>query len=256
MRGVLFLLFAAAMLNGYSQIYSDAVRIEVGFNKTTSLVFPSVIVSIDRGSNEIIVQKSGENILKVKAAGDSLKETNLTVVTADGKLFSFLVNYNANPQHLSVYLGSTTNLKPENKLSGVCEKVLKLKPNLVGLQYASGKMSLKLLGWYVRGAQLFCKLKIENRSQIGYDIDQLKFYIRDNNTLKRTASQEIILRPAHLQGDTGTIKGKSGRIWIVAMEKFTIPDDKHFAVEILERNGGRHLYLKTYNRQLMLAKEF
>lgn len=256
MRLGLTILFIVFGFCSFSQIYTDAIKIEVGFNKTTSLIFPSAIVSIDRGSNEIMVQKSAENILKVKSAADSLKETNLTVVTSDGKLYSFLVTYNADPLRLSIYLGDKATVKTENKLSGVCVKVLKLRNNIAGLQYSSGKMSCKLLGWYVREGELFCKLRIENRSQIGYDIDQLHFYVRDNNAVKRTASQEIIRRPLHLEGDTGTIKGKSARIWIVAMEKFTIPDDKHFAVEILEKNGGRHLYLKSYNRQLMLAKEF
>jgi conjugative transposon TraN protein len=256
MKSILIILFVSVFLNGYTQIYTAAIRIEVSFNKTTSLIFPSTIVSIDRGSNEIMVQKSAENILKIKATADSLKETNLTIVTADGKLYSFLVNYDANPQHLSIHLGNNLTVKTENKLSGVCATVLKLKSNLAGLQFASGKMSLKMLGWYVRGAQLFCKLKIENRSQIGYDIDQLHFYIRDNYTSKRTASQEIIQRPVYLEGDTGTIRGRSARVWVVALEKFTIPDDKHFAVEILEKNGGRHLYLKTFNRQVILAKEF
>jgi conjugative transposon TraN protein len=256
MKAIFFLLFSSILVSGLSQIYTDAIKIEVALNKTTSLIFPSAIISIDRGSNEIMVQKSAENILKIKAAVDSLKETNLTVVTGDGKLYSFLVNYSGNPLHLSIHLGADATVKTENKLTDVCEKVLKLKSNLVGLCFASSKMSLQLLGWYVRGAQLYCKLKIENRSQIGYDIDQLHFYIRDNSVSKRTAFQEIIQHPAYLQGDIGTIKGKTARLLIVALDKFTIPDDKHFAVEILERNGGRHLYLKSYNRHVMLAKEF
>ncbi len=256
MRAALVILFFALVVSGYAQIYTDAIRIEVCMNKTTSLIFPSAIVSIDRGSNEIMVQKSADNILKVKSVGDSLKETNLTVVTTDGKLFSFLVKYNTDPLHLSIHLNDKLTVFTESKFSSISESVLKMKPNLVHLQYSSSKMKLSMLGWYVHGSQLYCKMKIENRSQIGYDIDQLRFYIRDNSISKRTASQEIILRPAHLQGDTGTIKGHSGRLWVVVLEKFTVPDDKHFAVEILERNGGRHLYLKAYNRQVMLAKEF
>jgi conjugative transposon TraN protein len=256
MRTVFIILFMLLGVFGYAQIYTDAIRIEVCMNKTTSLIFPSAIVSIDRGSNEIMVQRSSDNILKVKSVGDSLKETNLTVVTSDGKLFSFLVNYNSDPLHLSIHLNENLTVIPENKYSPVCERVLKLKPNLVHLQFAAAKMKLSMLGWYVRGAQLYCRLKIENRSQIGFDIDQFRFYIRDNSISKRTASQEIIQRPVCLQGDTGTIKGHSARVWVVVLEKFTVPDDKHFAVEILERNGGRHLYLKAYNRQVMLAKEF
>ncbi|NCI51298.1 conjugative transposon protein TraN [Sediminibacterium roseum] len=236
---------------------SDSLlRIEVAVQKTTSVVFGSAIVSIDRGSTSIIVQKSTENILKVKAAADSLVETNLTVVTAAGKLYSILVRYNSNPANLSVYVDHEATVPAKHVLAPVCEDVLKQKANLVGLTFTASKMSLRLLGWYVRGANMFCKLKIENRSQIGYDIDQLHFYIRDNSVVKRTALQEIILRSTHLEGDTITIAAHSSRVWIVALDKFTVPDDKHFAIEILERNGGRHLYLKSYNRQVMLAKEF
>ena len=72
----------------------------------------------------------------------------------------------------------------------------------------------------------------------------------------RTASQEIIQQPLLVSGDTATIKGRSARVWVIALNKFTIPDEKHFEMEVLEKNGGRHLYIRIYNRQLMLAKEF
>ncbi len=115
MRAALTILFFASCIFGYAQVYTDATRIEVCMNKTTSLIFPSAIVSIDRGSNEIMVQKSADNILKVKSVGDSLKETNLTVVTADGKLFSFLVKYNADPLHLSIHLNDKPTAEAETE---------------------------------------------------------------------------------------------------------------------------------------------
>jgi conjugative transposon TraN protein len=202
------------------------------------------------------VQKSADNILKVKSATDSCRETNLTVVTADNKIYSFIVRYAEQPLHLTIYLGSDASVKSANKLEPICKQVIGLKPNIMGLQYSSGKVSLQMPGWYVHDAMMFCKLKIENRSQIGYDMEQLRFYLRDNNAIRRTSSQEIIQQPLLVFGDTTTIKGKSARVWIIALNKFTIPDEKHFEVEVLERNGGRHLNIRVYNRQLMLAKEF
>jgi conjugative transposon TraN protein len=237
-------------------VFTEAVLIEVCANKTVSLVFPAVIVSTDRGSDLMIVQKAADNILKVKSASDSCPETNLTVVTADNKLYSFIVRYAEHPAHLTIHLGVDANVRVVNKLDPLCDKVLKLKANLMGLKYSSGKVSLQLAGWYVQGPFMFCKLKIENRSQIGYDIEQLRFYIRDNTSIRRTASQEIIQQPLVVSGDTATVGGRSARVWVIGLNKFTIPDEKHFEVEVLERNGGRHLYLRVYNRQLMLAKEF
>lgn len=251
---VLVVLFGCKVLP--AQIFTQSLPIEVCANKTVSLVFPSNIVSTDRGSDEVMVQKAAENILKIKSATDSCRETNLTVVTTDNKIYSFVVRYAAQPAHLTIHLGAEATVKTVNKLEPLCNKVLKLRNNLAGMKYASGKVTLQLCGWYVQGQTMFCKLKIVNRSQIGYDIEQVRFYIRDNNTVKRTASQEIIQPPAFSNGDTGTIPGHTARVWTIAVNKFTIPDEKHFAIEVLEKNGGRHLYLKVYNRQLMLAKEF
>src|SRR5690349_15869235 len=70
-------------------------RLEVSFNKTTSIVFPFSITSVDRGSPDILAQKVNgvENVLQLKAGQKDFKETNLTVITADGKLHHFTVNY-------------------------------------------------------------------------------------------------------------------------------------------------------------------
>ena len=255
MKGLYVLVFLFTVIVLQAQVYSDPMLLEICSNKTISIVFPSNIVSTDRGTDQVMVQKAGENILKVKSAADSCRETNLTVVTADGKIYSFLVRYAERPAHLTIHLGKDETVKTVNKLEPLCHAVNKMKPNIMGLQYTIGRVSLQMLGWYVQGQYMFCKLRFENRSQIGYDIEQFRFYIRDNNTLRRTASQEIIQQPLLVSGDTSTIKGKTARVWVIALAKFTIPDEKHFEVEILEKNGGRHLYIKVNNRQLMLAKE-
>ncbi len=255
MKG-LFLLFLLCQFAVTGQMYTTSLNIEVCADKTVSLVFPANIVSTDRGSDQVLVQKSAENILKVKSATDSCRETNITVVTADNKIYSFVVRYAYRPAHLTIYLGKDEKVKTINKLQPLCDQVLQLKSNLAGMKYSSGKVSLQLCGWYVQGQVMYCKLKIENRSQIGYDIEQLRFYLQDNRTIRRTASQEIIQQPLLVSGDTATVKGRSARLWVVALNKFTIPDEKYFGVEVLEKNGGRNLFIKVYNRLVMQAKEF
>ena len=76
--------------------YEDQYKnLQVGFSKTTSIIFPYTIKSIDKGSAEVLVQKAKgvENILLVKAAKEHFLQTNLTVVTSDGKLYVFVLNY-------------------------------------------------------------------------------------------------------------------------------------------------------------------
>ncbi len=48
-----------------------------------------------------------------------------------------------------------------------------------------------------------------------------------------------------MAGSTGTI--------VTVFEKFTLPDAKFLAIEINEKNGGRHLFMKVKNNKIIKA---
>ena len=62
------------------------------------------------------------------------------------------------------------------------------------------------------------------------------------------------LTPVYVVGNTKKIKAKMTSIAVVVLEKFTIPDAKFLRIQIMEKNGGRHLNLKLTNRLVMKAK--
>lgn len=81
----------------------------VSDQKTTHLVFPKPVSYVDLGSAGIIAAKAtgSENIVRVKANGGGFTETNMTVLTTGGKLYSFLVRYQHTPKVLALDLGAT-----------------------------------------------------------------------------------------------------------------------------------------------------
>ncbi len=115
-------------------------------------------------------------------------------------------------------------------------------------------IKLQLNGIYIKSDVVFYQLKIKNNSNINYDIDMLRLFINDKKKSKRTASQEIEIQPLYVYGDTSTIKGKSKNIFVFALQKFTIPDQKYLSIQLMEKNGGRHLQLKVHNRTIVKAK--
>ncbi len=280
-RAIATLLLAATSFNLLAQTsipflksaYIVPYRLEVSFNKTTNLVFPLSIKSVDRGSQDIIVEKAVgvENILRVKADVKTFEETNLSVITNDGKLYSFLVNYNNNPSYLNV---SITNVAPvnitvsvqkevgpiprelmnEQSLKTYSQKAISQKSNIHWVYDEASRMSLALTGFYVKDNTMFCRLRIGNDSRINCDIDQFRLYIRDKKQSKRTATQEIEILPLYTLGDTSCVKGKSKQTLVIAVPKFTIPDGKYMVIEIMEHNGGRHLALRVKNRHVVKAK--
>lgn len=79
--------------------------LEVTFNKTTHVIFPSAIRYVDLGSADLLAAKADgtENVLRVKAAlRDFSRESNLSVITEDGAYYTFNVKYADEPVKLSV----------------------------------------------------------------------------------------------------------------------------------------------------------
>ncbi len=273
---IVLFVFASYVTNAQTAFskaaYIEPYKLEITNNKTTNLVFPAAIVSIDRGSQDIMVQKASgvENILRVKADIKEFEETNLSIITGDGKLYSFLVSYTANPAYLNINLDKASAADPtvfkketviysqpfmdENSLAAYAGKAAHAKNNVHSLSDKNSRMSIDVYGFYIRDNTIFCKLHLENRSQINYDIEQFRFYIKDKKQSKRTSSQETEITPLYISGDTVTIEGKRAQTLVVALPKFTIPDGKYLTVEIMEKNGGRRLSIYAKNRHIMKAK--
>src|SRR5688572_32814861 len=80
-------------------VFAQPVSLSIAKDKTTSLIFPFAIRHVDRGTKDVLVQtiKEADNILLVKAASENFAETNLSVVTDDGSIYTFLVNFEVKP---------------------------------------------------------------------------------------------------------------------------------------------------------------
>lgn len=239
-------------------------HIAIAYSKTTNIIFPYAIVSVDRGSRDVLAQKAKgvENILQVKAAKEGFGQTNLTIITADGRLTSFLVDYADQPSVLNL------SLVPEDKRNviavpseGVNRQEIEDNARLV---LASDKKNarirdkafgvrLKLDGLFIREDVMYLRFHIRNKTNIPYDIDQLRFYIRDQKKAKRTATQELEIQPILIHNGTQQVKGDTEHTIVLAVPKFTIPDRKYLAIQLMEKNGGRHLELRIKNRTLMRA---
>lgn len=239
------------------------MNLDISKSKTTNLIFPYPVKSVDRGNGEVLVQKAKgvENILQVKAASDTLKETNLTVVCSDGTLYSFIVHYLASPGQLNFSLGKVVAQTPwalfasgdnnEAKVNDLATALGHKAPLIKNIRATGNDIALGCIGLYIKDDILYLQMELENKSTIGYNVDQLRFYIEDLKKAKRTASQQLQLSPLYVSGNSTVIGSHSQQNIVVAMPKFTIPDQKVLVVEMMEKEGGRNLLIRIRNRHLM-----
>ncbi|WP_423147053.1 conjugative transposon protein TraN [Rubrolithibacter danxiaensis] len=241
--------------------------LEITYAKTTNLVFPYAIKSVDRGSKDVLVQKAKgiDNVLQIKAGIENFKETNLTVITADGKLYSYLLNYVENPPILNIqyrksgvkkdpnalFSSSTAN---EAEVQACAEKVIAKETTIRNIKDKKYGVKLQLIGLYVQDEVMYFQIRLQNNTNIKYDIAQFSFFVRDQKKSKRTAAHEIEIKPLQVLGNSTTINPKTEQILVVALPKFTIPDKKNFHIQMMENNGGRHLKLKIHNPTIVRSE--
>jgi conjugative transposon TraN protein len=244
--------FVCLVLVGWLFVSAKAqTSLCISTEKTTSLVFPSAILHVDRGTKSVLVQpvKESPTILLVKAATKGFPETNLSVITEDGSVYTFVICYDNNPAQWVYHL-------PVNKTSTLAtyaNGILDNPKTMRGIKDSKWDILIKVSGIYIKDDVIFYQLNISNQSPIDYDIDLLRFFIRDKKKGKRTAVQENELKPLYVAGNISKVKAHSSSVIVVALDKFTIPDAKYLAVQMMEKNGGRHLLMKINNRKILKA---
>lgn len=221
-------------------------------DKTTSLVFPFAIKHVDRGASSVLAQqvKEAPEILLVKAAAKDFTETNLSVVTDDGSVYAFTVTYDNKPSVWVLYL-------PINRtatISSYANMILDNERTVKKIKDKKYNMQAGVRGVYIKDNIIYYQLYINNDGTVDYDVDLLRFFIKDKKRSKRTAMQEMEQKPVYTAGNYSKVKGNSNTVFVIALEKFTIPDRKYLVVKITEKNGGRHFLLKINNKDIMKSK--
>jgi conjugative transposon TraN protein len=236
-----------------AQVKDVARHLGVSSNRTTSLVFPSSIVSVDRGNERIMVQKSIPNVLKVKADSSFADTTSLTVITLDGRLYSFLVHFEIAPLQLTVDLGNADHVGEDTALVALARKAITLKSSLHGIRYSEGNVRLYAMAIYTTGELVICKLRIENTSSLSFEIGNVQIFSKDRQTGKRRSSQERPVVPLLSFKPQSIVRQKSSQVVVLILPKPVLSFSKSLRVEVSEKYGERNLRLSIPNRYLLNA---
>ena len=251
--------------------------LEVTYNKTVHIIFPSEVRYVDLGSPNLIAGKAdgAENVIRVKATVRNFQnETNMSVITEDGGFYTFNVKYAEEPLLLNVEMcdfihdGEAVN-RPNNAMEIYLKELGNESPMLVRLIMKSihrqNKREVKhigckrfgiqyiLKGIYTHNGLLYFHTEIKNQSNVPFDVDYITWKIVDKKVAKRTAVQEQVILPLRAQNYVTCVPGKKKERTVFTMSKFTIPDDKYLVVELHEKNGGRHQSFTVENEDLVRA---
>ncbi|UVD80053.1 conjugative transposon protein TraN [Myroides albus] len=247
-------------------------EIELTHNKTTHILLPSSIEYVDLGSSEIIANKveATSNVLRLKTVKEDISSTNFTVITNDGKYYSFNATYKEQPIQLSYDLTKFDKQNSKQQSEVLFKNLGNTSPSLVDLfmkaiikknkkelniKSKNYGVEARLKSIYIQDGKLYFHISINNKSNLPYTVDYVSFKIKDRRTSKRMTIQEMSLKPIRSYSDYQTINSQSKQDNVFMFDQFTLSDKQVLLIEVIEKSGIRNQVLKIKGTIILKSKQ-
>ncbi|WP_353166563.1 conjugative transposon protein TraN [Empedobacter brevis] len=117
------------------------------------------------------------------------------------------------------------------------------------------KLGFQLNNVYVLNDYIFLDITLKNKSNLSYDIEDLKFTIDDKKIHKATNNQSIELKPLFQLNEQKYFRKNFRNIYV--FKKFTYPNSKVMTIRLIEEQlSGRTLEMKVNYSDILRADTF
>lgn len=117
------------------------------------------------------------------------------------------------------------------------------------------RMKMRLNNIYAVGDYFFIDFSVDNKTNIRFDIDELRIKLADKKVHKATNSQVIELRPEMvLEKSTSFMYGYRN---VIVVRKLTFPNNKILTIELSEKQiSGRNISMSIDYEDVLSADSF
>lgn len=229
-------------------------KLFINQNVTTHFIMSEPITYVDISIHSIRGDQPEANILRVRPIkqdkSKDLQQGIITIVCQSYMVQYQLVEGTIKETTKYIRLKSSDGVGILNKditittpqMKALCLKVLEEKATYNTVKSTKNKLQLKLNNIFTIGDYFFIDLLVTNKTNIKYDIDQIRFKIEDKKKVKRTNNQDVEIYEVFKLYDVSDFKKRYRNIFV--FDKFTFPDEKVFTIELAEEQvSGRMLKL-------------
>ena len=236
-----------------------------------ALFFPTNIRQGIVGSENFVLSYNRERaqplgLLKATKGNQS----NLLVVTTDGKVYSYIIEYAASLTEMNRFVSFSESIGHEHqRASLVVPDTIKSDSNLVEKkQYPTAfleescmallkqqerkniikrkeGLSLAIKNMVYYEDLIFMQFEIKNKSGIDFDIDTLHVFKVNGKNKRKASYQELQIKPVHVFRIPSKVRIGSISRFVYVLPKFTLGGSEKLYLQLKESSGSRLLALIT-----------
>ena len=266
------LLFATGLLAWpdakAQQTYNEMEQLTVNEQVTTVITATEPIRFVDISTDKIAGDQPINNTirLKPKEAGHEDGEVLaiVTIVTEryrtqyallyTTRMQEAVTDKEVQPIEMTAYHNPAVSLSAED-MYRFARQVWLSPARYHNVSRKQHRMTMRLNNLYAVGDYFFIDFSIENRTDIRFDIDEIRIKLADKKVSKATNSQVIELKPEmELEQRESFLHGYRN---VLAVKKMTFPNDKVLTIEVSEKQiSGRTIALNIDYEDVLCADSF
>lgn len=252
------------------QTYEELEQLTVNENVTTVITASEPIRFVDISTDHVVGDQPINNTIRLKPKeGANVHEDGdiiaiVTVVTEryrsqyaliyTTRLTEAVTDKQIQPEERIPYHNPSVTMSTED-MTQFARKIWNSPARIRNVATKQHRMTMRLNNIYSVGEYFFLDFSIENRTNIRFDIDEIRVKLCDKKQSKATNVQMIELTPAMILDESKRFS--KGYRNVIVLKKMTFPNDKILSIEISEKQiSGRNITLNIDYEDVLYADSF
>lgn len=267
---VLMMCALSAIPSMAQQTYEEMEQLTVNENVTTVITASEPVRFVDISTEAVVGDQPINNTIRLKpkegadvhADGDVL--AIITIVTEryrtqyaliyTTRLTEAVTDKQIQPEEKIAYHNPSVSMSTE-EMTKYARKIWNSPARIRNVSTKQHRMTMRLNNIYSVGEYFFLDFSIENRTNIRFDIDEMRVKLCDKKQSKATNVQMIELTPAMILDQSRAFR--YGYRNVIVLKKMTFPNDKVLSIEISEKQiSGRTITLNIDYEDVLYADSF
>ena len=262
-----FLLCAMSAMNAFGQqTYNEMEQLTVNENVTTVITASEPIRLVDISTDKVVGDKPIENVIRVKPKEggheDGAVLAIVTVVTEryrsqyaliyTTRLEEAVSDKEVQMDERNAFHNPAVSMSTEEMVR-YARRIWNSPAKYHSTRTNRHHLTMRLNNVYSVGEYFFIDFSVENRTNLRFDIDELRFKLSDKKQQKATNVQDLMLEPVLLL-ENGT-SFQHGYRNVVVLKKMTFPNDKVLTIELSERQISGRTVSMTIDYEDVLSSD-
>lgn len=251
------------------QTYNEMKQLTINEQVTTVITASEPIRFVDISTDKVVGDQPINNTIRVKPKGEAKYEDGeilaiVTIVTEryrtqyallyTTRMEEAVTDKEIQMEERNAYNNPAVSMSTAD-MTKFARQIWNSPAKIRNIGTKKHHMVMRLNNIYSAGDYFFIDFSIENKTNIRFDIDQIRMKLSDKKMSKATNAQSIEINPVMMLELSKSFK--YGYRNVLVIKKMTFPNDKVLTIEMAEKQiSGRNIMLSIDYEDVLSADSF